>query len=315
MIPLALVAVLAAAAGGLSLLIASRWSALLELAAKKAPVLQNEEPSAAWRAAEQEASEKSAFTQALFRISRKLMRQEAVRSRVAGAQMTGLQRMLLEAGSPYGGSTEVFVGVVAAHIVIALMVVVLGITFLRAIPWFAFLPLGVVISMFPFLKTRSAAKKRAALIRAELPDFADLLLVILSAGGVTLTEGLKLASFSLQGVLSSEVRRAVQMTRSGGMALDVAINNITPRLGVVEARIFFGSISQSEQEGTGVLETLARQRQILWDANIQRARAHMKKMPLKMTTITLFHIMPTVQIAAMAALISGLTHGGFGGPA
>lgn len=220
-------------------------------------------------------------------------------------ELSWLQRLLLAAGSPYGGSVEVFLAFQVAAIIVGLSVAILGALLTSVFPVWLVASLGAAIMFLPFSRLYDQARKRSARIIADLPDFVDLLMIPIVAG-TGIRRSLRETAERFYGPVRTEVLNAISMVEVG-KPLSEALWYAGHRLAVPEAKVFFAAIAQAEQQGISVREMLEKQRDALRHESHQRARAEIKKIPTRIVLVFGIHFMPVLFAIALVPLISSFS--------
>lgn len=253
------------------------------------------------------ATEKSELGRTFIRMGRPLVDREVVAALARSKELSWLQRKLLAAGAPYGGSVEVFIATQVVTIMVGFGLVLFGYLAGDALPilpnWV--LPLGGVAIMFwPYARVHDAANKRADRILRDLPDFVDLLLIPIVAGS-GIVRSLRDTAARFTGPVANEVNNAVAMIEVG-RDIEEALWYAGHRLAVQEARIFFATLAQAQSQGSSVREVLEQQRDILRVEAFQRQRAMVKKIPARVVVVMIMHFMPILFALALIPLVANL---------
>jgi Flp pilus assembly protein TadB len=244
----------------------------------------------------------------LARVSRTLAGTALVRPNNAGTA-TRILENLLRSGRTFGGSLEVFLSVVVATLIGAssLLLIALGLD-LRGLLLFLIVGFALLLAAYPWNKAFTASKQRTAEINAALPDFIELLVMVLPT-----TSPLPALAFTAErarGPVAVEILALVQTISSRGVATDLeAFELASNRLGTPEARTFVTTLRNAYIEGTPVSESLNQQSEALRRALFQRQRAKAKRMPTTLVIVFAIHFMPLLIILALLPIIVGLGQG------
>lgn len=236
-------------------------------------------------------------------VARPIMGRGGLSDLAESEELGWLQRMLLAAGSPYGGSVEVFLSFQAAAVLVGLAAAIGG-SMLTIFPVWLPPVLGVSIMFMPFSRLYDQSKKRAARILADLPDFVDLLMIPI-VSGTGIRRSLRETADRFYGPVRTEVMNAISMVEVG-RPLGEALWYAGHRLAVPEAKVFFAALAQAEEQGSSVREMLERQRDSLRYEAHQRARAGIKKIPTKIVIVFGLHFMPVLFALALLPLVAAL---------
>lgn len=249
---------------------------------------------AAYEAALAEAE--SEVIRILLRVSRPLARSKMVRASADSPAYQAVRARLLAAGGAYGGSVEIFLSVqfflaFAAAIVIAALIVSDVEPFMMVV--------GAVLAgglcALPWNRVDSAARARAEAITSALPEFAELLLMPLSAG-MGVIPALRFTAAHTSGPVSVEVRRLLERLDARSVPERQAFKDAADALGTLEAQAFFNALAQAHLEGTRLSETLSAQAEQLRKIAFQAARARIKRLPVSLVLIMAVHFIPTLLV-------------------
>jgi pilus assembly protein TadC len=244
----------------------------------------------------------------LARVSRSLAGTVLVRPNKGGSATRTLES-LLRSGRTFGGSLEVFLSVVVATLIGAssLLLIALGLN-LGGLILFLAVGFALLLAAYPWNKAFTAAKLRTAEINGALPDFIELLVMVLPT-----TSPLPALAFTAErarGPVAVEILALVQTISSRGVATDLeAFELASNRLGTPEARTFVTTLRNAYIEGTPVSESLNQQSEALRRALFQRQRARAKRMPTTLVIVFAIHFMPLLIILALLPIIVGLGQG------
>lgn len=261
--------------------------------------------TAAWDEYEDDSEQ---LDKVLARASRSLAGTVLVRTNSGGTATRTLEA-LLRSGRTFGGSLEVFLSVVTATLIGAasMLLLALGLN-LSGVVLLLVTGFAVLLAAYPWNKVFTAAKVRTAQINAALPDFIELLVMVLPT-----TSPLPALAFTAErarGPVAIEILALVQTISSRGVASDLEAFEIASyRLGTPEARTFITTLRNAYIEGTPVTESLNQQAEALRRALFQRQRARAKRMPTTLVIVFAIHFMPLLIILALLPIIVGLGQG------
>jgi Flp pilus assembly protein TadB len=249
-----------------------------------------------------------ALDKVIARVARPLSGTSLVRQRGGGSASRSLET-LLNAGRTYGGSIEIFVSATVACSLgsAALLLLALGLG-LSGLPLLLFTGFATLLAAYPWNQLVSRAKTRTASINADLPDFIELLVMVLPS-----TSPLPALSFTAErasGPVSSEIRALVRTVSSRGVATDLeAFEMASERLATPEARTFITTLKNAYIEGTPAVDSLVQQGEALRRALFQRQRARAKRMPTTLVIVFALHFMPLLIVLALLPVVVGLGQG------
>lgn len=157
------------------------------------------------------------------------------------------------------------------------------------------LGLAVVGFMVPNFWLRSKQAKRAILIRRELPEVIDLLLLCIG-GGLGFTLALKRVIENLpEGPLSGELKLAWHEVQMGGSRQD-ALKNMAKRVNLPEVSSFARSVVQADKMGQNMEEALRMHSEEALLQRFQRGERLALQAPMKLLIPLIFFILPVVLI-------------------
>lgn len=261
--------------------------------------------SAAW---DEYANDSEQIDRVLARASRSLAGTVLVRTGSGGTATRALET-LLRSGRTFGSSLEVFLSVVVATLIGAatLLLLALGLN-IGGVVLLLLAGFAALLAIYPWNKLFTAAKQRTAEINAALPDFIELLVMVLPT-----TSPLPALAFTAErarGPVAVEILALVQTISSRGVATDLeAFEIASNRLGTPEARTFITTLRNAYIEGTPVTDSLNQQADALRRALFQRQRARAKRMPTTLVIVFAIHFMPLLIILALLPIIVGLGQG------
>lgn len=254
--------------------------------------------------------EESAVGRMLLSMGRTLSRLPVVQREASSPQWRTLQRKLLAAGT-FGSSLEIFLAAQAAAVVAGTAII--AVTSLVAANLEGSGPLvaagvlgGVAIAAYPWNSLAKAAKRRQAAVDAELPDFAELLQMPLSAG-MSVLSAMAFTAQHLGGTVSDEVTSLLEYINIHHAEEVEAFQTAGMRLGTSEAQAFFSFLLQAHLEGVKLVEQLGLYANSLRTAAYQRQRANIKRLPIKLVFVFAFHLLPLLFILLLLPTLVSLT--------
>jgi hypothetical protein len=215
-------------------------------------------------------------------------------------------RRQLELGGAFNGQAEIYYSMQLAALVTSACV--LALAFLDGISplnRFSLVGVGIIIAVWPYNKVRSAAKEKAARVLNELPEFADLLLMVVSS--ITVTNALGFTAERTTGFVSSEIKELVRMLNGVGRGREAEAFAITAaRLGTPEGREFIAALQAAYLEGTTAAASIKAQVENLRMLKFQQQRAKAKRLPVSLIVTFAVHFMPLLFILAFLPVLSSL---------
>jgi tight adherence protein C len=139
-------------------------------------------------------------------------------------------------------------------------------------------------------RLRREVESRELLIRRQLPDIMDLLVICMEAG-LGFTSAVSRTVANLEGEMSEEFALALGEMRAGSSRAD-ALSNLAERVQIPEIRSFVSSIRQADQFGISVSTVLRDQADHMRIARRQVAQEKAMKAPVKMLVPMVFCIFP-----------------------
>lgn len=251
------------------------------------------------------ANERSAVGRILLNVARPVSRASLIQREAATPQWRALKRKLNASGS-FSSDVEMFISVQIAAAFIALLGIAGAVAFSSSgLVLLTSIIFGSAIAAYPWNIVSKAAVKRTAAVLDNLPDFAELLQMPLTAG-MGIAPALKFTAERLPGPVSSEVLRMLDVIRVNPSEEAAAFIETGERLGVPEARAFFTALLQSQTEGASVSTNLSRQAEVLRAAAYQRRRSMLKRLPVKLVLIIGMHFLPLLFILGLLPTLVSL---------
>ena len=152
---------------------------------------------------------------------------------------------------------------------------------------------GVAIAcctILPSRRLRREVEARELLIRRQLPDIMDLLVICMEAG-LGFTSAVSRTVANLEGEMSEEFALALGEMRAGSSRSD-ALTGLAERVQIPEIRSFVAAIRQADQFGISVSTVLRDQADHMRIARRQAAQEKATKAPVKMLVPMVFCIFP-----------------------
>ena len=166
---------------------------------------------------------------------------------------------------------------------------------------FMFLFVMILFFILPYLKIVQDYKKRIDLILKQLPDFADLLSVMISSGIDFNNALIKLATI-IDGVLVSEIQD-INSKVNFGLPVQQAFEEFAQKYNLTQVDMFVRTITFSLQSGQGMAESLIKISQQLKTENASIAEKKAQEAPVKMLIPMTLLIFPTIFILLFAPII------------
>jgi tight adherence protein C len=171
---------------------------------------------------------------------------------------------------------------------------------------------GVAVAcctVLPSRKLRSQVESREAMIRRQLPDVMDLLVICMEAG-LGFTAAVSRAVTNIEGELSDELALALAEMRVGASRSD-ALLGLADRVQLPEVRSFVTAIRQADQFGVSVSTVLRDQAEDMRISRKQAAQEKAMKAPVKMLIPMVFCIFPPMFIVVIGPAFLSISSSGF----
>jgi pilus assembly protein TadC len=208
-------------------------------------------------------------------------------------------------GGTFGGNLEIFFSIQLLTMLIG--GAALSVVLLTDLPKFievALAGIGALLPVWPYNEANQKALKRSRRITMELPDFAELLIMVLPS--MSIPQALSFTAEHVDGEVSIEMRNLVRTLVTHTMTDDEAFSYTASRLGTVEGRQFVDALRDAHLEGTRVVDSIKSQSESLRRISFQHRRAMAKQLPMKLTFIFALHFMPLLFALAFLPVVYGL---------
>lgn len=215
-----------------------------------------------------------------------------------GDRTAAIARRIRSAGSPDGWSVE---RVLAAKFLLAVIVGFLLLVRFLGAPNALNLLLLVCVTLlgffFPNVVLESKVNHRRDAVRMEVAEVIDQLAVMVRAG-LSIDAALVRSAQANQGAMGEELRRVVQDMRVG-VSRATALTHMADRVDIPELRGFVAALSQADQLGVPVTETLRVQADEMRLKQRQAAEEMAMKLPVKILFPTVLCILPVIFIVLL----------------
>jgi tight adherence protein C len=171
---------------------------------------------------------------------------------------------------------------------------------------------GVAIAcctILPSRRLRREVESRELIVRRQLPDIMDLLVICMEAG-LGFTSAVSRTVANLDGALSDEFALALGEMRAGSSRSD-ALRGLADRVQIPEVRSFVASMRQADQFGISVSTVLRDQAEHMRIARRQAAQEKATKAPVKMLVPMVFCIFPPMFLITIGPAGISLATNGF----
>jgi tight adherence protein C len=163
--------------------------------------------------------------------------------------------------------------------------------------------LGIAILCYflPDILIHNRAQKRRELIRIELPDALDQMLISVQAG-LGFETAMGRAGENGSGPLADELVRTLQDMQVGRSRREAYLA-MSDRVDVPDVRTFIRAVVQADLYGIAIAGVLKAQAKDMRIKRKQRAEEHAMKMPVKMLFPLIFFILPTLFIVLLGPVV------------
>jgi tight adherence protein C len=153
----------------------------------------------------------------------------------------------------------------------------------------------------PDILIRNYADKRRELIKLELPNALDQMLISVQAG-LGFETAMARAGESGKGPLADEIVRTLQDIQVGRSRKEAYLA-LAQRVDVPDLRSFVRAVVQADSYGIAIAGVLKSQAQVMRVKRRQRAEEHAMKMPVKMLFPLICSILPALFIVVLGPTV------------
>ena len=228
---------------------------------------------------------------------------------IEGSARANLRRELVRAGFFGVNSINYYI-----FFRVALVVILPGGAYLLALqfmgqqPWFAKLAIVVVAMLVAVLGPDAYISRRQGKLhstyRLDFPDLLDLMVVCIDAG-LSLEAALERVSpqiMTQNRALGTNLMLMGAETRAGRSTID-ALDSLSDRLGLEEARSFSGMLRQSIELGTDLGDALRVFSDEMRDRRLLRAEERANQLPVKMVAPLGMFIFPVILLTVLLPIM------------
>jgi tight adherence protein C len=163
--------------------------------------------------------------------------------------------------------------------------------------------------LLPMTRLNRAVQDREKLIRQQLPDILDLLVICMEAG-LGFSAAVSRTVANVDGEMSDEFGVALGEMRAGA-SRSMALANLAQRVAIPEVQSFAMSIRQADEFGISVSTVLRGQAEEMRVQRRQVAQEKAQKAPVKMLIPMVFCIFPPLFLIVIGPAGLQLATGGF----
>lgn len=211
----------------------------------------------------------------------------------------------LELGGAFYGMLEIYLAIqVFALIIGSLLLVIASFALTSGIAKITIGLLAGVVIVYPYNFLASKASKKAEIINYELPDFVELLVMVLPS--MSVPQSLSFTAENFDSLVSAEIRELVKTLATRKVSEEEAFNITARRLGTDDGKQFIDILKDAYLEGTRSVESISSLAENMRKASFQRQRAMLKKLPVKLTILFAIHFMPMLMALTFLPVIYSL---------
>jgi hypothetical protein len=164
---------------------------------------------------------------------------------------------------------------------------------------------ALIVSYWPYNHVKTKAQARSREIISHLPEFADLLLMVLPSMGVP--QALAFTAERSTGPVADEMREMSRTLAARGLTDVEVFELFADRLGTPQGREFLSSLKASYLDGTTAVDTIRAQAENLRNLKYQHQRAIAKRLPVTLVVRFTIHFMPLLFILAFLPVLFSLS--------
>jgi hypothetical protein len=197
----------------------------------------------------------------------------------------------LHLGGAFLGLLEIYVAVQFFSIIVGSVIVIYSIFALES---GLYKILGgmsaLIVIIYPYNYLNSKAIAKSEIINSELPDFVELLVMVLPS--MSVPQSLSFTAENSEGLISFEIKELVKTLTTRKVSEEEAFNLTAERIGTDDGRQFIDILKDAYLEGTKSVDAVSNLAENMRKASFQRQRATLKKLPVKLTLLFALHFMP-----------------------
>jgi hypothetical protein len=207
-------------------------------------------------------------------------------------------------GNTFQSSVDIFVSVQIAALIIGIMFLLFALiaqpsTGIKLI----ILLLGIIIPLWPLAELITEAQKRSAMISIDLPEFAELLLMV--APSMSIPAALAFTSIRSKGIVGLEINELVKTLGTRAIPEPEAFKLTADRLATIDGRQFINILENGYLQGSRIVEPLTSLAEQMRRSEFQKRRAYAKKLPVKLIIIFATHFIPFLIGLAFLPVVYG----------
>ena len=209
----------------------------------------------------------------------------------------GIRVLMLRAGRLDPTAPDRFMALRALTLLAAPVAGVLGWTITSSMGSLKFITAGLGVAacvILPSSKLNRAVEDREKLVRSQLPDILDLLVICMEAG-LGFSAAVSRTVANVDGEMADEFGLALAEMRAGA-SRSTALKNLAERVQIPEVQSFVLAIRQADEFGISVSTVLRDQAEEMRVQRRQIAQEKAQKAPVKMLIPMVFCIFPPLFI-------------------
>jgi len=228
----------------------------------------------------------------------------ALRGLIPPAIRDRLEEKLEIAGNPWGLRAGSFLLLQAASLVSApLLYLMTAEAVSRLFPKTLFFILLLINALFlPYTWIIRRGRKRQENIEKTLPDFLDMLDILIGAGFSLSTAMEKILGYIQKGALKEELSRAVNEMRMG-KSFDEAMKGLSRRMRMPVLSSFVGAVIQAHRLGVDISDVIKAQAESIRTHRRQKAEEAAAKAATKMVFPLILCSLPMLFILLMGPIV------------
>lgn len=212
----------------------------------------------------------------------------------------------LKLGGAFSGSLEIYVSVQFFSMIVSSVMLVYAIfgTNSGVIKILAGLS-SLIVLVYPYNFLDAKAKLKTETINSELPDFVEMLVMVLPS--MSVPQSLSFTAENCKGTVSFEMKELVKTLTTRKVSEEEAFNITADRIGTDDGRQFIDILKEAFLEGTKSVESVSSLAENMRKASFQRQRSILKKLPVSLSLIFAMHFMPLLFTLTFLPVIYSLT--------
>lgn len=250
-------------------------------------------------------SETSQAQRILSRAARPIASMPALQKQVRTTKTYRHFETKLRAGGAYAGSLEIYLSMQILTIMIGIAIFG-AVLFFNVTGFWLFMGVafGALLMGLPYNKVYMAAKNRTDAVIDSLPDFAELLSMVLPNSSIL--TAMAFTAERTTGPVAEEITAMVSSITTRTLSEAEAFQLAAERLGTPEARSFITTLMNAYLEGTKALDAIKAQAESMRKVSYQKQRERAKKLPNRLIVVFGLHFMPALFIVALMPLALGI---------